>query len=125
MTQLDNKPITRGEASIHYAVFEMEEGAGPSDAFVAGAKWQKEQCAELVKEALNKFQTAVKLLDTLVYYSHIKMVSGVRPANMVTHEQASKAAQQWLHDNCVIKDGEYFLINPEQLQDLGNSTNNT
>jgi hypothetical protein len=82
-----------------------------------GAKWQKEQCAELVKEALNKFQTAVKLLDTLVYYSHIKMVSGVRPANMVTHEQASKAAQQWLHDNCVMRDGEYFLINPEQLQD--------
>lgn len=48
MAQLDNKPITMGEASIHYAVFEMELGAGPSDSFVAGAKWQKEQSKELI-----------------------------------------------------------------------------
>ncbi len=84
--------------------------------FKEGAEWHKEQCADIVKEALNKFQEAVKLLDTLVYYSNIRTVDGVQPANMLTHKDASNAAKQWLRDNCTIKEGEYLLIKPEPLQ---------
>lgn len=43
MTQTINSPITRGEASLHYAVFKMNPMATHADSFVEGAKWQKEQ----------------------------------------------------------------------------------
>lgn len=58
---------------------------------------------------MDKMNRLIKLVSELVYYSQIHTVKGVRPANMQTHEQSWREAQQWLWDNCDGKDGEYTL----------------
>lgn len=71
-------------------------------AFQAGANWQKEYNKA-------KFQRLIKLVDSLVYYSQIHTVNGVRPANMDSHEKTWREAQKWIWDNCENTGGEYYL----------------
>ena len=57
----------------------------------------------------NKLMEAIKHLLPLIYYSQIHTVTGVRPAEFDSHKDAWRKAQQFVWDNCEVKDGEYIL----------------
>lgn len=68
------------------------------------------------KQTTDKLNEAIEILRQLVYYSQLHTVVGVRPADMLTHDEVWRNGQKFLWENCKISDGKYVFSRTKSLK---------